>query len=299
VATELPVIVTSDLGTVSVPSGPGTTASGSGKASSGSGTTASDSGAVATLDSETVAPPGSRRAAIPEPAVRVNGLTRSFGERRVLDGVDLEIRRGEFVALLGRSGSGKSTLLRVLAGLDPGAKGEVEAEGTVAVAFQEPRLVPWKRILANVALGLQTPDPRAAALAALEEVGLGELHGAWPLTLSGGEAQRASLARALVREPDLLLLDEPFSALDALTRITIHRLVLDLWGRHGPGILLVTHDVDEAMLLADRILVLDRGVIAHESRVDLSRPRHRDHRDLIALRSTLLTRLGVTLEGTT
>jgi sulfonate transport system ATP-binding protein len=276
VATELPVIVTSDLGT----------------ASSGSGT-------VTSPGSETAAPRDSRRAAIPEPTVRVNGLTRTFGERRVLDGVDLEIRRGEFVALLGRSGSGKSTLLRVLAGLDPGAKGEVEVEGTVAVAFQEPRLVPWKRILANVALGLQAPDPRAAALAALEEVGLGELHGAWPLTLSGGEAQRASLARALVREPDLLLLDEPFSALDALTRITIHRLVLDLWGRHGPGILLVTHDVDEAMLLADRILVLDRGVIAHESRVDLPRPRHRDHRDLIALRSTLLTRLGVTLEGTT
>ncbi|AWS42739.1 sulfonate ABC transporter ATP-binding protein [Streptosporangium sp. 'caverna'] len=267
-ATELPVIVTSDLET-------------------------------ATSGSETAAPPDSGRAATPAPTVRVNGLTRTFGERRVLDGVDLEIRRGEFVALLGRSGSGKSTLLRVLAGLDPGAKGEVEVEGTVAVAFQEPRLVPWKRILANVALGLQAPDPRAAALAALEEVGLGELHGAWPLTLSGGEAQRASLARALVREPDLLLLDEPFSALDALTRITIHRLVLDLWGRHGPGILLVTHDVDEAMLLADRILVLDRGVIAHESRVDLPRPRHRDHRDLIALRSTLLTRLGVTLEGTT
>lgn len=153
-ATELPVIVTSDLET----------------AASGS---------------ETAAPRDSGRAAIPAPTVRVNDLTRTFGERRVLDGVDLEIRRGEFVALLGRSGSGKSTLLRVLAGLDPGARGEVEVEGTVAVAFQEPRLVPWKRILANVALGLQAPDPRAAALAALEEVGLGELHGAWPLTLSG------------------------------------------------------------------------------------------------------------------
>lgn len=291
-ATELPVIVTADLETAGVSSGSETTASVSETAAPGSA-------AVASPGSETAAPRDSRRAAIPERTVRVNGLTRTFGERRVLDGVDLEIRRGEFVALLGRSGSGKSTLLRVLAGLDPGAKGEVEVEGTVAVAFQEPRLVPWKRILANVALGLQAPDPRAAVLAALEEVGLGELHGAWPLTLSGGEAQRASLARALVREPDLLLLDEPFSALDALTRITIHRLVLDLWGRHGPGILLVTHDVDEAMLLADRILVLDRGVIAHESRVDLPRPRHRDHRDLIALRSTLLTRLGVTLEGTT
>ncbi|MEU8201184.1 ABC transporter ATP-binding protein [Streptosporangium sp. NPDC049046] len=228
----------------------------------------------------------------------VRGLTRDFGRRRVLDGVDLEIGRGEFVALLGRSGSGKSTLLRVLAGLDPGAEGEVEVGGTVAVAFQEPRLVPWKRVLANVALGLRAPDPDAAARAALEEVGLGRLSDAWPLTLSGGEAQRASLARALVREPGLLLLDEPFSALDALTRITIHRLVLDLWERHRPGILLVTHDVDEAMLLADRVLVLDGGVIAHESRIELPRPRHRDHPDLIALRSTLLDRLGVTPEGT-
>ncbi len=233
------------------------------------------------------------------PVAAVRGLTRAFGERRVLDGVDLEIGRGEFVALLGRSGSGKSTLLRVLAGLDPGADGEVEVGDTVAVAFQEPRLVPWKRVLANVALGLRAPDPRAAALAALEEVGLGGLRDAWPLTLSGGEAQRASLARALVREPGLLLLDEPFSALDALTRITIHRLVLDLWARHRPGILLVTHDVDEAMLLADRVLVLDGGAIAHESRVELPRPRHRDHPDLVALRSTLLNRLGVTPEGTT
>ncbi|MFF3439142.1 ABC transporter ATP-binding protein [Streptosporangium sp. NPDC002721] len=232
------------------------------------------------------------------PAAAVRGLTRAFGERKVLDGIDLEIGQGEFVALLGRSGSGKSTLLRVLAGLDPGAEGGVEVGGTVAVAFQEPRLVPWRRVLANVALGLRAPDPGAAALAALEEVGLGALRGAWPLTLSGGEAQRASLARALVREPGLLLLDEPFSALDALTRITIHRLVLDLWARHRPGILLVTHDVDEAMLLADRVLVLDGGVIAHESRVELPRPRHRDHPDLVALRSTLLDRLGVIPEGT-
>lgn len=231
-------------------------------------------------------------------AVKVRHLTRRFGERTVLDGVDLEIAQGEFVALLGRSGSGKSTLLRVLAGLDPGAEGRAEVGGTVAVAFQEPRLIPWKRVLANVALGLRVPDPRAAALAALEEVGLGGLRDAWPLTLSGGEAQRASLARALVREPGLLLLDEPFSALDALTRITIHRLVLDLWVRHGPGILLVTHDVDEALLLADRVLVLDRGVIAHESRVELPRPRRRDHPDLIALRSILLAGLGVTPEGT-
>jgi sulfonate transport system ATP-binding protein len=233
-----------------------------------------------------------------EAVARTAGLTKRFGDLGVLDGVDLEIRRGEFVALLGRSGSGKSTLLRALAGLDRDTGGELAVDGTVAVAFQEPRLVPWKRVQANVALGLTVPDSRAAAAAALAEVGLAERAGAWPLTLSGGEAQRASLARALVREPDLLLLDEPFSALDALTRITIHRLVLDLWARHGPGILLVTHDVDEALLLADRVLVLDGGRIAHESRVTLPRPRHRDHPELIELRSALLTQLGVTPEGT-
>lgn len=223
----------------------------------------------------------------------VGRLSRRFGDRTVLDGLDLSIRKGEFVALLGRSGSGKSTLLRALAGLDRGVEGLLEVDGDVAVAFQEPRLVPWKRVLGNVALGLRGSQPLRAAEAALEEVGLTGRKDAWPITLSGGEAQRASLARALVREPDLLLLDEPFSALDALTRITIHRLVLDLWARHRPAVLLVTHDVDEALLLADRVLVLDAGRIAHQARVERPRPRHRDHPDLTALREVLLDRLGV------
>jgi sulfonate transport system ATP-binding protein len=230
---------------------------------------------------------------------RIRGLVRAFPGRRVLNGVDLDIARGEFVALIGRSGSGKSTLLRAIAGLDREITGEATVTGEVAIAFQEPRLVPWKRVLANITLGLHHDDPPAAARAALAEVGLTERAGAWPLTLSGGEAQRASLARALVREPGLLLLDEPFSALDALTRITIHRLVLDLWTRHRPGILLVTHDVDEALLLADRIVVLGDGRISHESRVALPRPRHRDHPDLVALRAALLTELGVPKEGIT
>lgn len=226
---------------------------------------------------------------------RVRGVTRAFGDRTVLDALDLDIAAGEFVALLGRSGSGKSTLLRALAGLDREAEGELGIDGRVAVAFQEPRLIPWKRVWANVALGLDHPDPKAAAAGALAEVGLTERAGAWPLTLSGGEAQRASLARALVREPGLLLLDEPFSALDALTRITMHNLVLDLWKRHLPGVLLVTHDVDEALVLADRVLVLDDGRIAHEARVEVSRPRHRDHPELVRLRERLLTELGVTV----
>ncbi|MFC4055845.1 ABC transporter ATP-binding protein [Actinomadura syzygii] len=230
-------------------------------------------------------------------AAQVKGLTKRFGSRVVLDGLDLDIARGEFVALLGRSGSGKSTLLRVLAGLDRDTSGDLRVDGTVAVAFQEPRLVPWKRVLGNVTLGLRVPAPVAAADTALAEVGLTERRDVWPLTLSGGEAQRVSLARALVRDPDLLLLDEPFSALDALTRINVHRLVLDLWERHRPGVLLVTHDVDEALLLADRVLVLDDGRIAHQSEVALPRPRERDHPELVELRSVLLTRLGVALEG--
>jgi sulfonate transport system ATP-binding protein len=212
----------------------------------------------------------------------------------VLDSLDLDIEPGEFVALLGVSGTGKSTLLRALAGLDPDTTGELEVPGTVAVAFQEPRLLPWRRVLANVALGLSTADPQTVASQALAEVGLADKAQAWPLTLSGGEAQRAALARALVREPSLLLLDEPFSALDALTRIAMHALVLRLWQRHRPAVLLVTHDVDEAPVLADRVLVLARGRIVYSGPVEIPRPRERDHPGLIELRHRLLAELGVT-----
>jgi len=228
---------------------------------------------------------------------RASGLTRAFGERRILDDLDLEIAPGEFVALIGRSGSGKSTLLRALAGLDRDLAGELTVNGTVAVAFQEPRLLPWKRVWANVCLGLRADDPRSAADAALAEVDLTERAEAWPLTLSGGEAQRASLARALLREPTLLLLDEPFSALDALTRIAMHRLVLRLWAHHGPAVLLVTHDVDEAIALADRVLVLSGGQIGLACRVEAPRPRDRDQPALVELRNRLLAELGVTTEG--
>ena len=231
-------------------------------------------------------------------AARVRGLTRAFDGRAVLDGVDLDIAPGEFVAMLGVSGTGKSTLLRALAGLDREVTGELTVPGTVAVAFQEPRLLPWRRVLANVGLGLRAQDPAAAARRALDEVGLTDRAGAWPLTLSGGEAQRASLARALVREPGLLLLDEPFGALDALTRISMHRLVLRLWAHHQPAVLLVTHDVDEAIALADRVIVLDGGRISYDGRVRAPRPRDRDQPALVALRRRLLSELGVSLEGT-
>ena len=231
------------------------------------------------------------------PAARVRGLTRAFDGRPVLNGVDLDIEPGEFVAMLGVSGTGKSTLLRALAGLDREVTGERCVPGPVAVAFQEPRLLPWRRVLANVALGLRAEDPAAVGRRALEEVGLTGRADAWPLTLSGGEAQRAALARALVREPSLLLLDEPFSALDALTRIAMHRLVVRLWERHRPAVLLVTHDVDEALILADRVLVLASGRIVFSGRVEVPRPRDRDHPGLTALRHRLLTELGVNTEG--
>jgi sulfonate transport system ATP-binding protein len=228
-----------------------------------------------------------------ETAVEVRGLTRTYGENSVLQGIDLTIRAGEFVALLGRSGSGKSTLLRTLAGLDPAPAGSLLVPANKSVVFQEPRLMPWKRVWRNVTLGLRAADPKARAEAALAEVGLSHRLNAWPLTLSGGEAQRAALARALVREPALLLLDEPFAALDALTRLRMQELVTALWRAHQPAVLLVTHDVDEALSLADRVLMLENGKIAHDLTVELPRPRRHDAAPFIAMREALLTALGV------
>lgn len=227
----------------------------------------------------------------PAPVVRLRGLTRSFGATRVIDALDLDIAPGEFVALLGRSGSGKTTLLRTLAGLDDIAAQDVDVPKSRAVVFQDARLLPWKRVWKNVALGLPGADVRARAEAALVEVGLGHRLDAWPLTLSGGEAQRAALARALIREPRLLLLDEPFAAVDALTRIKMHALVLALWHAHRPAVMLVTHDVDEALLLADRVLVLDAGRIGHEERIAGDRPRRIG--DTPDVRVRLLHHLGV------
>ncbi|MFZ4518334.1 MAG: ABC transporter ATP-binding protein [Microthrixaceae bacterium] len=226
-------------------------------------------------------------------AVRIRGVRRDFGGREVLQGIDLDIAPGEFVALLGRSGSGKSTLLRALAGLDDGVQGRILVPERRAVVFQDARLLPWARVADNVALGLEGEDPAGRAAAALAEVGLDGHESDWPTTLSGGEAQRVALARALVRSPELLLLDEPFGALDALTRIRMHALVQQLWARHRPAVLLVTHDVDEAVLLADRVLVLDDGRITTDAPVVLDEPRHRADPAFQALRTRLLTALGV------
>ena len=226
-------------------------------------------------------------------AVSVRGVTRRFAETTALDNIDLSIRVGEFVALLGRSGSGKSTLLRALAGLDVPTRGVVEVPDERMVVFQEPRLLPWKTAIQNVALGLEGADAVEQARAALVEVGLEHRLEAYPGTLSGGEAQRPALARALVRDPRLLLLDEPFAALDALTRMRMHRLVEAVWVRHRMAVLLITHDVDEAILLADRALVIDRGRIVASLLIDLPRAREVGQPGFLELRSELLRAIGI------
>jgi len=226
-------------------------------------------------------------------AVAVRGVDKSFGAQHVLKGVDLDIAPGEFVALLGRSGSGKSTLLRVLAGLDTEYTGEATVPRRRAVAFQDARLLPWKRVLDNVLLGQRGRAARDKGLETLEEVGLADKERAWPHTLSGGEGQRAALARALVREPQLLLLDEPFGALDALTRLKMHALLRRLTAVHRPSVLLVTHDVEEAIALADRVLVLTEGRISLDARVALPEHRPRRSPEFADLRDRLLGELGV------
>jgi sulfonate transport system ATP-binding protein len=226
--------------------------------------------------------------------VHVRNLVRRFGSNTVLHGLDLDLAPGSFTALLGRSGSGKTTLLRTLAGLDAApAEAMISLPHPTAVVFQEPRLLPWKRVWQNVSLGLKERDRRRRAQDALAEVGLDRHLDAWPLTLSGGEAQRAALARALVRAPQLLLLDEPFAALDALTRIRMHALVVELWRVHAPTTLIVTHDVDEAVLLADRALVLADGRIAADIAIDLPRQRSHAQPGFTAYRQRLLRELGV------
>jgi sulfonate transport system ATP-binding protein len=217
-------------------------------------------------------------------AVAVRGLQRRYGSRVVIDSLDLDIQKGEFVALLGESGCGKTTLLRALAGIDLPDAGTIRAPERPSVVFQEHRLLPWATLWENVALGHEKTIGRRGAALALAEVGLAGREDDWPRNLSGGQAQRVALARALVPEPALLLLDEPFAALDALTRIRMHGLVRELVALHQPGVLIVTHDVDEALTLADRILVMRAGRIAASFR-----PKEQGG----TLRRSLLDELGV------
>jgi sulfonate transport system ATP-binding protein len=226
-------------------------------------------------------------------AVELRDVRRVFSGRAVLDGIDLTIHASEFVAVLGPSGTGKTTLLRLLSGLDRPDGGVVRVPRARSMVFQEPRLVLAKRVWQNVVLGRTDGIARREAVAALEEVGLATHVDAWPRTLSGGEAQRVALARALVREPKLLLLDEPFAALDALTRLRMHSLVDQLWQRHHPAVVLVTHDVDEAIVLADRVLVLSGGKVNLDLPIGIAKPRDRADPDVFALRTRLLRELGV------
>ena len=230
---------------------------------------------VATREPVPEAPPAP--VTVPGLALKLSGVDKSFGARHVLQGLHLDVAPGSFVALVGRSGCGKSTLLRLIAGLDRPTAGTLEAGAATErrLMFQDARLLPWKRVVDNVALGLPGPHARDRAMQALEQVGLAGRGSNWPATLSGGQRQRVALARALVHQPRLLLLDEPLGALDALTRLEMHRLIEKLWQRHGFTALLVTHDVAEAVALADRVLLIDRGAIALDAAVALPRPRSR------------------------
>ncbi|KAF1042419.1 MAG: Aliphatic sulfonates import ATP-binding protein SsuB [Herbaspirillum frisingense] len=228
--------------------------------------------------------------------IRLRAVSKSFGGREVLHDIDLDIAPGEFVAIVGRSGCGKSTLLRLVAQLDGASGGEViydqgaAGEPEIRIMFQDSRLLPWKRVLANVALGL----PRQAApqaLQALRHVGLEQRAGEWPAVLSGGQRQRVALARALVHDPQLLLLDEPLGALDALTRIEMQALIESLWQERGFTALLVTHDVQEAIALADRVLLIEDGHVALDQRIELARPRSRGQAQFAALEEAILARV--------
>jgi sulfonate transport system ATP-binding protein len=227
----------------------------------------------------------------------IRGLRKSFGKEDVLRGIDLHIPAGQFVAIVGKSGCGKSTLLRLLAGLDQPTAGTISFSSEarredVRVMFQEPRLLPWSRVLSNVEVGLgpQRNDANAKSRAehALKEVGLDDKRDQWPAALSGGQKQRVALARALVSHPRVLAFDEPLGALDALTRISMQRLLERVWRTQAFTAILVTHDVAEAVALADRVLVIEDGRIAHDINVNAARPRERGAAELAALEGSIL-----------
>jgi len=233
-------------------------------------------------------------------SLTIRGLHKSFGDHDVLRGIDLYIPAGQLVAIVGRSGCGKSTLLRLIAGLDQAdagsiAFGEETVRQKIRVMFQEPRLLPWARVLSNVEVGLgrerREADAQARAEKALVEVGLESKRDQWPAALSGGQKQRVALARALVGKPRILAFDEPLGALDALTRISMQKLLERVWGDQGFTAILVTHDVAEAVALADRVLVIEAGRIAHDLDVNLERPRERGSAERAILEARILRTL--------
>ena len=228
----------------------------------------------------------------------LNAVGKRYGDNVVLNDLDLHIPAGQFVAVVGRSGGGKSTLLRLLAGLEKPNAGELLAgNGPLAASqqetrlmFQDARLLPWKSVIDNVGLGLQGKW-RDRALDALAAVGLENRAGEWPAALSGGQKQRVALARALIHRPGLLLLDEPLGALDALTRLEMQDLIESLWQDHGFTVLLVTHDVSEAVAMADRVLLIEEGKIGLDLAVDLPRPRRKGSARLAELEAEVLNRV--------
>ncbi len=231
--------------------------------------------------------------------VRIEGAGKRFGTRTVLHGVNLSVAAGQFLSVVGRSGSGKSTLLRLLAGLDTASVGRIRVDGKevaqsrndIRIMYQDARLLPWQTVADNVALGLKGKgsEIRRVALEALEQVGLSDRADEWPGVLSGGQRQRVALARALAHRPRLLLLDEPLGALDALTRIEMQQLIENLWKDHQFTAVLVTHDVAEAVALADRVILIDQHAVAFEMDVRLARPRVRGDADYAALEGQLLS----------
>ena len=230
-------------------------------------------------------------------AFSFRNVTKSFGDKPVLRGIDLDVREGEFLAVIGKSGCGKSTLLRILAGLDTPTTGTVSKDPSnrTRMMFQEPRLLPWERIANNVSVGLtgiaKGGAAREQALGILEEVGLKDRAGEWPYVLSGGQKQRVALARALVAHPQILALDEPLGALDALTRIEMQLLLERIWRKQKFTAVLVTHDVSEAVALADRIVVIDEGRIALDLDVKLPRPRRHGTPEFARLEEQVLNQL--------
>jgi sulfonate transport system ATP-binding protein len=218
----------------------------------------------------------------PTTHVRLENIKKSYDERIVLNGINLDIAQGEFVAIVGKSGCGKSTLLRLIAGLEKCTEGAVVINGKdlntlnkdARIMFQDGRLLPWKRVIDNIGVGLKG-DWRTRAAEALANVGLEDRQKDWPKKLSGGQKQRVALARALVHQPELLLLDEPLGALDALTRIEMQHLIEVIWKKKNITSILVTHDVEEAVALADRVIIIDDGEIVLNKKIELSRPRQR------------------------
>ncbi|OZI71976.1 ABC transporter ATP-binding protein [Bordetella genomosp. 12] len=227
--------------------------------------------------------------AVPYTLAQLSNVTKHYGGNTVLNGVDFEVRKGEFVALVGPSGTGKTTLLRILAGLEFANGGQAHVQSTTSVVFQDPRLIQAQRVWRNVLLDESSRrGARELAKAALRDVGLEEKLDSWPRSLSGGQAQRVAVARALYRQPELLLLDEPFSALDAFTRRGAQNLVLQLWAKYTLSVVIVTHDLEEALVLADRIIILSKGRIQSETRVDLPRDRDTTSTAFNALKRELL-----------